>query len=94
MPSLSPKKQSLLALLVLLAAIPLSALLAHILPPQWSTLAGLPLLLVGVGFWVAVRIRCPHCGARVVMPWVNPGALVLLWAARESCPKCRGPLEW
>jgi hypothetical protein len=94
MPTLSPKKRSLLAFLVALAAIPLMVLLSYILPPRWSTLLGLPLLLVPVGFFIAVRIRCPHCSARVAGPKVGSGSLVMLWVARECCLKCGRPLEW
>jgi hypothetical protein len=92
----SPKKKSLIAFLVIAAMFPLFALLDRIVPPEWATLKPAPLLLMGVAFFVAGRIRCPHCGTKIVGPgWGgNPAPLVLLWMAKEKCSKCAEPLDW
>jgi hypothetical protein len=96
MSKLSPKKQSLIAFLVIAAMFPLFALLDRIVPPEWATLKGAPFLLMGLAFFLAGRIRCPHCGNKVVGPrWGgNPAPFVLLWMAKEKCSKCTEPLDW
>jgi|ERR1700689_1616852 hypothetical protein len=96
MSKLRPKKQSLIAFLVIAAIFPLFALLDRIVPPEWASLKETPLLLMGLAFFLAGRIRCPHCGNRVVGPgWGgNPAPLVLLWMVTEKCSKCAEPLDW
>ena len=64
---LSPKKKSLLAFLILAAVFPLLALFDKIVPTEWATLKGAPLLLMAPAFFLAGRIRCPHCGTKVVV---------------------------
>ncbi len=41
----SPKARSLIAFLILAAMFPLFAVLERIIPPQWASLRGSPLLL-------------------------------------------------
>ncbi|MGO8974318.1 MAG: hypothetical protein ACLP0B_14490 [Steroidobacteraceae bacterium] len=96
MSTISPKKQSLIAFLIMTAMFPLFALLERFIPPQWVTLEASPLLLMGPAFFLAGRIRCPHCGTKVVGPgWGgNPAPLLLLWIAKEKCSKCGEPLGW
>jgi hypothetical protein len=91
---LSPKKKSLFAFLVLAVMFALLALLDRIVPPEWAALKPAPLLLMGVAFFLAGRIRCPHCGTKVVVWGGNPAPLVLLWVVKEKCSKCAGTLDW
>jgi hypothetical protein len=96
MGTLSPKKKSLIAFLAVAAMFLLFALLDRIVPPEWATLKVSPLLLLGIVFILVSRIRCSHCGTKVVGPgWGgNPAPLVLLWMAKEKCSKCAEPLDW
>ena len=96
MNAVSPKGRSLSAFLILCAMFPMLLLLDQILPPEYASLKGSPLLLMGPTFFLAGRIRCPHCDNKVVGPWWSgrSGALVLLWMAREKCSKCGEPLGW
>jgi hypothetical protein len=68
-------------------------LLWAFLPPSWSPLAMVSAIIGAAGFFVAVRIKCPHCGARLSKT-LPAGGMILLWAAREHCQKCQGKLEW
>jgi hypothetical protein len=94
---MSPKKKSLAGFLILLAAGVLAAMLGKMVPAPWTELAAVfPLVSAGLIFLVTGRIACPNCGAKVEGPgWgMNPAPLLLLWLARESCPKCHKPLDW
>jgi hypothetical protein len=96
MRTISPKKKSLIAFLLIAAMVPMFALLERFVPPQWDSLKGLPLLLMGPAFFLAGRIRCPHCSTKVAGPgWGgNSGPLVLLWMASKKCSKCGKSLDW
>ena len=47
-------------------------------------------LLFGIGFLVAVRVRCSACGRRLSQMF-PAGSLLLLWAAKQ---RCRGCNQW
>src|SRR6266850_623026 len=88
-----PKRQSLVAFIVLISCLPIGIAIAYV--PHftgWEVLAGLPLLVVVAGFYIAIRIRCPRCGERLSsrLPYKGGGG-ILLWAVTEQCPNCGQP---
>src|SRR5688572_14806012 len=94
--ALPPKQMSLLAFAVVVLSVAIGALLALVPPFSWSQfLWVLPGLALVAGFLIALRIRCPGCGAILSrsFPYKGGGA-ILLWVARERCPKWRQELGW
>jgi len=94
-PLLRPKQRSFLAFLVMsgsiAAAVALSQIpyVAHSFVPGALALGG-----IVVGFWIAVRIKCPTCGVTLAssFPYMG-GGTILLWAVSERCRKCQQPLN-
>ena len=75
---------------------PLFDVLERVIPLEWASLREAPLVLIGVAFLLAGRIRCPRCGTKVKPPGIggNPGTLIFLWMVRQKCSKCGELLDW
>ena len=90
-----PKHRSLVAFLIMCGSIAAAIGLSQV-PAVASSL--LPGVLAAGGiigaFWIAVRIKCPHCGVTLssTFPYMG-GGTVLLWAVNERCRKCHQPLN-
>ena len=90
-----PKSEALRAFTFFPLALILGFLISFVPPfPGSELLFALPGFSILVGFWLAVRIRCPHCGVALAKSFPFKGGVVLLWAVRERCPKCHKPLGW
>ena len=48
---------------------------------------GLMLLPMGVGLWIAVRLKCPRCGFQLSRKLYG-SALLNLWMEDRPCPQC------
>ena len=44
-------------------------------------------LLFGLGFLIAIRVPCAHCGRRLSSMFPG-GSILLLWAAKQRCKGC------
>lgn len=94
-PAPSPKRKSLISFIVLMSWVPIALVLTYIPAFPWSELLwALPALPILGGIFIALRINCPHCGARLSasFPYMCGGAVVL-WAVNEQCPKCGRALD-
>jgi hypothetical protein len=91
----SPKKASLVSLVVIGLALPEVILAEKLLPASLSPFSMLLLAQIGAGFFIAGRIKCPRCGATLAgQKGKTASSIPLLWAAREKCSECGESLEY
>ena len=86
------KKRSLVAFLLVITG----PILAMGLASKFGEIAGVvyAAFAMGIGWMIAIRLRCPHCGVRLAdsFPYKGGGG-VLLWVTKGKCPKCKTPFE-
>ena len=76
----NPRQLSFLAFLVLGSSVVFVGLLSMVPSFPWSEVfLVLPALAIILGFFIAARIKCSHCGARLVesYPFKGGGAILL-----------------
>jgi hypothetical protein len=83
----SSGKQSLLILVATLCVTTCGAIATgiHLI----DEVAGITIMLIAamIGFAAVGRLRCPNCSFRLSDKF-PAGSLILLWLAREHCPRC------
>ena len=94
-PKLSPRGKSLCAFVFVVCSFGLLVLVGEASFKSRPWLALIPAAFVLIGFYGAIKIRCPSCGMSLhaKSPFRGGGA-ILLWAVQESCPHCEHKLGW
>jgi len=87
------RRDSLVAFLLVFSGLFIAWFLARYLEDDLigGAVGGLSIV---VGFWIALRLRCPRCETRLskYFPYWGGGG-ILLWMVRSKCPNC-AELPW
>jgi hypothetical protein len=90
MTSESSKRRSFKVFVLTLMGVLVSSVFAKLRFISGDVSTALSLVALVLGLWVAVRLKCPHCG--FILSHKFKGAVFLLWAAKDKCPQCNMPL--
>jgi hypothetical protein len=87
--SIPHKKRTFVATVVLVSGILALPTFQALLPAYGEEVGGIYFALAfGTAFFIAAWTRCPHCHRRFAANYVFGRMVILLWAARDTCPFC------